>query len=146
MREAVTGQLMHVELASPESQAGMQPSELPEMHAHHIDPFSGLDELALADAAIAAEQRGPVGACPRSSPAPADAQEHDESQSHRSGHLGPCRAQRLVPVRLRQEVQALSRQERLISNFSCLEVVGRNPEACALAAKRGPAGQAKAAD
>ncbi|MEI9902002.1 MAG: SEC-C metal-binding domain-containing protein [Hyphomicrobium sp.] len=34
------------------------------MHAHHIDPFSGLDELALADAAIAAEQRAPVAAPP----------------------------------------------------------------------------------
>jgi preprotein translocase subunit SecA len=64
LREAVTGQLMHIELASPEDQAGIQPVELPEMRAHHIDPFSGLDELALADAAIAAEQRGPVGPAP----------------------------------------------------------------------------------
>ena len=66
LREAVTGQLMHVELASPEEPAGrMQQVDLPEMHAHHIDPFSGLDELALADAAIAAEVRGgPVGAPP----------------------------------------------------------------------------------
>jgi preprotein translocase subunit SecA len=64
LREAVTGQLMHIELASPEDQPGMQPVELPEMRAHHIDPFSGLDELALADAAIAAEQRGPVGPGP----------------------------------------------------------------------------------
>ena len=59
LREAVTGQLMHVELASPEAQGGMQPVELPEMYASHIDPFSGLDELALADAAIAAEGRAP---------------------------------------------------------------------------------------
>ncbi|MTD95094.1 preprotein translocase subunit SecA [Hyphomicrobium sp. xq] len=64
LREAVTGQLMHVELASPEAQGGMQPVELPEMYASHIDPFSGLDELALADAAIAAEQRGPSGPAP----------------------------------------------------------------------------------
>jgi preprotein translocase subunit SecA len=64
LREAVTGQLMHVELASPEAQGGMQPVELPEMYASHIDPFSGLDELALADAAIAAEQRGPTGLAP----------------------------------------------------------------------------------
>jgi preprotein translocase subunit SecA len=64
MREATTGQLMHVELASPEVQEGLQQGELPEMHAHHIDPFSGLDELALADAAIAAEARGPVPAAP----------------------------------------------------------------------------------
>jgi preprotein translocase subunit SecA len=59
LREGVTGQLMHVELASPDDQSGMQPVELPEMHASHADPFTGLDELALADAAIAAEGRAP---------------------------------------------------------------------------------------
>jgi preprotein translocase subunit SecA len=58
LREAVTGQLMHVELAPPDQQPALQPMELPEMEAHHIDPFSGLDELALADAAIAADGRG----------------------------------------------------------------------------------------
>ncbi|KWT66227.1 preprotein translocase subunit SecA [Hyphomicrobium sulfonivorans] len=51
LREAVTGQLMHIELASPDSDF-MQPVELPEMHASHVDPFSGMDELAMADAAI----------------------------------------------------------------------------------------------
>ncbi|MDP1908092.1 MAG: SEC-C metal-binding domain-containing protein, partial [Hyphomicrobium sp.] len=64
LREAVTGQLMHVELASPEDQNGLQPAELPEMRAHHADPFTGLDELALADAAIAAEGRAPSGPAP----------------------------------------------------------------------------------
>ena len=64
LREATTGQLMHIELASPEAQGEMEMTELPEMHAHHIDPVSGLDELALADAAIAAEARGPVPAAP----------------------------------------------------------------------------------
>jgi preprotein translocase subunit SecA len=58
LREAVTGQLMHVELAPPEEQPALQPIELPPMEAHHIDPFSGFDELALADAAIAAESHG----------------------------------------------------------------------------------------
>jgi len=56
LREAVTGQLMHVELAAPDAQL-LQPAELPEMHARHLDPVSGLDELALVDAAIAAEGR-----------------------------------------------------------------------------------------
>ena len=83
LREAVTGQLMHVELAPREGETGLQPVELPEMHAHHIDPFSGLDELALADAAIAAEVRGPVGACARPASAAADPQEHDRRQSDR---------------------------------------------------------------
>jgi preprotein translocase subunit SecA len=63
LREATTGQLMHVELASAEAQA-MQQGDLPEMHASHIDPFSGLDEMALADAAIAAEARPPAGPAP----------------------------------------------------------------------------------
>jgi preprotein translocase subunit SecA len=60
LREAVTGQLMHVELVSPEEQERMREQELPPMEAHHMDPFSGLDELALADAAIEAESRGIV--------------------------------------------------------------------------------------
>ena len=77
----------------------------------------GLDELALADAAIAAEGRAPGPARARSAPAAADAQEHDGGRSDRPGHLGPRRPQRPVPVRLRQEVQALPRQERLTSGI-----------------------------
>jgi preprotein translocase subunit SecA len=57
LREAVTGQLMHVELAPPEDQPMLQPVELPEMHAHHLDPSTGVDEFAMADAALAAEDR-----------------------------------------------------------------------------------------
>ncbi len=56
LREDVTGQLMHVELVPPEEQLSMQDAELPPMEAHHMDPFSGMDELAMADAAIAAER------------------------------------------------------------------------------------------
>ncbi|MFA9442218.1 MAG: preprotein translocase subunit SecA [Hyphomicrobium sp.] len=58
LREAVTGQLMHVELAPPDEQPELQPTELPPMEAHHVDPFSGMDELELADAAIEAGSRG----------------------------------------------------------------------------------------
>ena len=57
LREAVTGQLMHVELAPPEDQPMLQPVELPEMHAHHVDATTGYDEFAMADAALAAEDR-----------------------------------------------------------------------------------------
>ena len=64
LREAVTGQLMHVELAPPEDQPMLQPVELPEMHAHHLDPSTGVDEFAMADAALAAEDR-PVPASRR---------------------------------------------------------------------------------
>ncbi len=58
LREAVTGQLMHVELAPPEEQPSLQPVELPTMEAHHIDPTTGMDEFAMADAALAAEEVG----------------------------------------------------------------------------------------
>ena len=56
LRENVTGQLMHVELAPPEEQPALQPVELPPMVAHHVDATTGLDEfdpeLAAAGAAI----------------------------------------------------------------------------------------------
>jgi preprotein translocase subunit SecA len=63
LREATTGQLMHVELAPPGEQLPeLEEPELPEMYAHHIDPTTGRDELseelALVDAAIAARGRG----------------------------------------------------------------------------------------
>ena len=65
LREAVTGQLMHVELAPPDQQPALQEVELPPMVAHHADPVTGFDELALADAAIEAERRGPPAPRPR---------------------------------------------------------------------------------
>jgi preprotein translocase subunit SecA len=48
MREGVTAQLMRVEVvqAPPEDQQ----QQLPYMEAHKIDPFTGEDEMALADA------------------------------------------------------------------------------------------------
>jgi preprotein translocase subunit SecA len=63
LREATTGQLMHVELAPPgEEPPELEAPELPEMHAHHVDPLTGRDELsdelAMVDAAIAARGRG----------------------------------------------------------------------------------------
>jgi preprotein translocase subunit SecA len=58
LREAVTGQLMHIQGMPPEDeQPEMQPVELPPMQAHHVDPFTGEDELAMADAALAAASR-----------------------------------------------------------------------------------------
>ena len=57
LREAVTGQLMHIEMAPIEEQPIMQPVELPPMHAHHIDATTGLDELALVDAVLTAEHQ-----------------------------------------------------------------------------------------
>jgi preprotein translocase subunit SecA len=57
LREAVTGQLMHVELAPTSPPPMLQPVDLPPMQPHHIDPFTGEDELALVNAALAAEGR-----------------------------------------------------------------------------------------
>ncbi|MFM7083692.1 MAG: preprotein translocase subunit SecA [Hyphomicrobium sp.] len=72
LREAVTGQLMNVELVPPEQQPMLQPVELPPMEAHHIDPLTGRDEMSsptaheaqeeikMIDRAIAARGRGRV--------------------------------------------------------------------------------------
>jgi len=49
LREAVTGQLMHVQLAPREQQPMLQPVELPPMEAHHVDASTGLDELTHDD-------------------------------------------------------------------------------------------------
>jgi preprotein translocase subunit SecA len=50
LREAVTGQLMHVELARQEDVPSLEAPELPPMEAHHFDPSTGEDEFALEPA------------------------------------------------------------------------------------------------
>jgi preprotein translocase subunit SecA len=50
LREAVTSQLMRVEIV--QSPPPPEATELPFMQAHHIDPSTGDDELALADAQL----------------------------------------------------------------------------------------------
>jgi preprotein translocase subunit SecA len=50
LREAVTGQLMHVELAKPEEVPPLEQAELPPMEAHHVDATTGEDEFALETA------------------------------------------------------------------------------------------------
>jgi preprotein translocase subunit SecA len=56
MREGVTAQLMRVEVvqAPPEDQT----QQLPYMEAHKIDPFTGEDEMAYADATLSPEGNG----------------------------------------------------------------------------------------
>ncbi|MCK7612519.1 preprotein translocase subunit SecA [Roseibium sediminicola] len=51
LRQMTTAQLLRVELVT--EQAPQMPAE-PEMHAHHINPLTGEDEMALADAQIGA--------------------------------------------------------------------------------------------
>ncbi|MBB4955721.1 preprotein translocase subunit SecA [Agrobacterium vitis] len=55
MREAVTAQMMRVEIVR---EAPPEPT-LPVMEAHHIDPLTGQDEFASADAYVAPENRNP---------------------------------------------------------------------------------------
>ena len=68
LREAVTGQLMHIEMAPLEEQPMMQPVELPPMRAQHIDPVTGLDEFALADAVLTAEREPKAAVMERRAP------------------------------------------------------------------------------
>jgi preprotein translocase subunit SecA len=63
LREAVTSQLMRVEIV--QSPPPAEATELPFMQAHHIDPSTGEDELALADAPLV-----PAMACNGTSRAP----------------------------------------------------------------------------
>jgi preprotein translocase subunit SecA len=51
LREGVTGQLMHVELA-PQAEAPPLEGELPPMEMHHVDPLTGEDEFALETAQV----------------------------------------------------------------------------------------------
>jgi preprotein translocase subunit SecA len=50
LREAVTAQLMRVEIVPPE-----QEQVLPPMQVHHADPHTGEDELAYANVSLAAQ-------------------------------------------------------------------------------------------
>jgi preprotein translocase subunit SecA len=58
LREAVTGQLMHVELAKPEEVPPLEQAELPRMEAHHVDATTGEDEFALETADGSGNGRG----------------------------------------------------------------------------------------
>ena len=68
MREAVTGQLMNIQRMPDERENLFEPVELPPMQAHHVDPFTGQDELAMADAALAAGTRPDARAPDRRAP------------------------------------------------------------------------------
>jgi len=50
LREAVTGQLAHVELAKQDEVPPLESTELPPMEAHHVNPTTGEDEFALETA------------------------------------------------------------------------------------------------
>lgn len=54
LREAVTAQLMRVEIVPPEEQQQV----LPPMQAHHADPTTGEDEMAFANASLVPQVTG----------------------------------------------------------------------------------------
>jgi preprotein translocase subunit SecA len=58
LREAVTGQLAHVELAKQDEVPPLEAAELPPMEAHHFDPTTGEDEFALETAGAPGNGRG----------------------------------------------------------------------------------------
>jgi preprotein translocase subunit SecA len=62
LREVVTGQLMRVEIGTRTPQDRLpSEDELPEMEAHHIDPFTGRDDAAEAELALGRPQFGRAG-------------------------------------------------------------------------------------
>jgi preprotein translocase subunit SecA len=58
LREAVTGQLMHVELARQDEVPPLEAAELPPMEVHHLNPATGEDEFALETANAGGDGRG----------------------------------------------------------------------------------------
>ena len=105
LREAVTGQLMHVELTRQEDVPPLDAGELPPMEAHHFDPTTGEDEFALEAASAGPAVTATGGAAPararKAEPGP---------EPRRSVDLGQGAAERALPLRLRQEIQALPRR------------------------------------
>jgi preprotein translocase subunit SecA len=58
LRQAVTAQLMRVEIVPPEEQQQM----LPPMQVHHADPNTGEDELAYSNVSLSPQQGNVVAA------------------------------------------------------------------------------------
>ena len=113
LREAVTAQLMRVEIV-PQPPPEQQPTTLPAMEAHKIDPTTGEDEMALAMAGAETLARHGIGrasaaaraGAPRAAPCRPSAIRRIRRAGARSAATRPA-------LRLRQEIQALPRAVRL---------------------------------
>jgi preprotein translocase subunit SecA len=68
LREAVTGQLMNVKFGEEPQEPAPEP--LPPMQAHHINPTTGEDEFALAEAALSSASRAATESGREARPAP----------------------------------------------------------------------------
>ena len=119
LRRDVTGQIMHVSLApAADAQEEFQDfGDLPEMHAHHLDASTGEDEFQPGDGVHTDVEAGAPGSRetgkrPRSQGRSERGEGAARAQSERSRNLGEGFAQRPLPLRFRQEVQALPWRHR----------------------------------
>jgi len=95
LRETVTGQLMHIELAPDEDEDDLlQPVELPPMEAHHVDATTGLDEFDLSPGGgyhgDTAELERPVAAPVQTRKSSAQIDPNDPSTWGRVARNAPC--------------------------------------------------------
>ena len=79
LREAVTGQLLRIEIVT---QAPPTMGELPAMEAHHFNPVTGEDEMALATGSVMAAEAGRTPARERVA--------EDQSTWGKVGRNEPC--------------------------------------------------------
>ncbi|MEQ9145677.1 MAG: preprotein translocase subunit SecA [Parvibaculaceae bacterium] len=85
LREDVTRQLMHIQFVAEPPALEEQP--LPEMHAHHVDPLTGEDEISDDQAGVAvAERTRPV----RNRPAEIAMDPNDPSTWGKIARNAPC--------------------------------------------------------
>ncbi len=87
LREAVTAQLMRVEIVQPPAEE--EETQLPYMEAHKVDPLTGEDELALANAPLAAALAGGNGG-PGGRSAPEERNPKDPTSWGKVGRNEPC--------------------------------------------------------
>ena len=95
LREMVTGQLMHIELAPDGEDDYLQPEELPPMEAHHIDATTGMDEFEFADVSFDADSRYEGGEEQRRAPlqtrkAAAEVDPNDPATWGKVSRNAPC--------------------------------------------------------
>ncbi len=112
LREAVTGQLMRVEI---QSAPPPQPAPLPAMEAHKADPLTGEDEMALAAAGAQTLARHGIGSAAGVAVGTVEAPVRNPKDPTSWGKVG---RNEFLSLRLRQEIQTLPRQIRLSGTYA----------------------------
>ncbi len=90
LREAVTGQLMHVELAHQDEVPPLEGAELPPMQVHHVDATTGEDEMALETASAGGNGRGAAKTARARKAAPSALNPADPSTWGKVQRNAPC--------------------------------------------------------